>query len=90
MWKKTLGFALLVLFVSVMLQGCYSSRRAYYRDGFAPGYVNVRVRHGYRAFGPSYRVYRYRDHDGHHHRSHDRHHDRDHHDRDRGRRHRHH
>jgi hypothetical protein len=75
MWKKTLGVTLLLLLVSVMLQGCYSSRRAYYRDGFAPSYVNVRVRHGHR---PSYRVYRHRYHDGHHYRKYkNRHHDRD-------------
>lgn len=69
MWKKTLGFALLVFVLSLTLQGCYSHRRAYgYRDEFAPGYVHVRVHNGhgvfangYRSRGPSYRVRHYED-----------------------------
>ena len=75
MWRKTLGLALLAFVLSLTLQGCYSSRRAYgYRD--EPGYVSVRVRtsHGYGRFGrgyrygPSYRVrhYDYDRHDGRH------------------------
>jgi hypothetical protein len=66
MWRKTLGFALLALLLSLTLQGCYSHHRAYgYRDDYRPGYVKVRVNthrhHGFdrrhRSSGPGYRVY---------------------------------
>jgi hypothetical protein len=46
MWKKTLGIALLAL-VSFALSGCYAHHRAHYRDGYSPGYVQVRVGRGY-------------------------------------------
>lgn len=65
MWKKTLGLGLLLVVLSLILQGCYSHRRAYgYRDGFAPAYVKVRVRHGH-GFGRGYYSHRpyYRHHD---------------------------
>jgi hypothetical protein len=72
MWRKTLGFALLALLLSLTLQGCYSHHRAHgYRDDYRPGYVKVRVktshRHhgfdrGHRSNGPGYRVY-HRDND---------------------------
>jgi hypothetical protein len=64
MWKKTLGMGLLVFVLSVMLQGCYSQHRAYYRDDYAPGYISFR----YRSHGPSYRVRQYRDGHGRHYR----------------------
>jgi hypothetical protein len=60
MWRKFVGLALLA-FVAFALSGCAAHYRAHgYRDGYAPGYVQVRVGTGYRrgAFvpGPAYRA----------------------------------
>jgi hypothetical protein len=64
MRKNILGITLLAFALLFTLQACQSHRRAYYRDGFAPAYVNVRVVRPHRvivprAYGPSYRVRHY-------------------------------
>ncbi len=64
MWKKTLGLTVLAFVLSLTLQSCSSRYRNGYR-GYAPGYVEVRVRtphsHGGfvrgRSYGPPYGRY---------------------------------
>jgi hypothetical protein len=63
MWKKLMGLALLV-FVAFALSGCAARYRANgYRDGYAPGYVQVRGRTVYvPANGRYYEHPRHHDH----------------------------